>query len=272
MLLAAFRSVARPTLLSSRTGARGTCAQRRQTMCTKKVEEGGARVVEMCTAAAVQGLRAQYSSEVIGESDVDPVEQFGSWFNEAVASAKEAGKNARWEANAMCLSTVSKEGRPSSRMVLLKAFDRDGFVWYSNYESRKGCELETNEFASLVFWWPPLERSVRIEGVVARVSDAESDAYFNARPPTSRIAAVASQQSRPVASAELLRDRYQALCAEYLEDDGTLRRSIERPTHWGGYRLQADRIEFWKGRTARMHDRIVYSLSDDEWSVQRLQP
>lgn len=226
-------------------------------------------------ATDARALRVQYSASSVDDGLLgsDPITVFASWFDEAVSSAASAPPDARWEANAMCLSTVGEGGRPSSRMVLLKSFDERGFVWYTNYESRKGGELSANELAALVFWWPPLERSVRVEGVARRVASDESDAYFASRPPASRIAAAASEQSRPVTSAAEVRKRYDALCNQHLDGDGALKLAIDRPAHWGGYRLVPDRIEFWKGREARMHDRIVYTRKlGDDWGMVRLQP
>lgn len=218
---------------------------------------------------AVADYRVSYSRGNLQESDVgnDPLNLFRQWFDEADNSSEK-------EVNAMCLSTVDANGRPSARMVLLKGFDERGFVWYTNYESKKAKDIDSNPYAALTFWWPSLERSVRIEGVVMRVAEEESDKYFGSRPPLSRIGAWASDQSRPVQSDGVLQGKLSELKEEYLDEDGNLKKEIERPPFWGGFRLNPDRIEFWTGRPARLHDRIVYSRKEvgDSWSRQRLQP
>lgn len=201
----------------------------------------------------------------------DPIEQFSLWFAEATSAFAAVGPTAG-EANAMCLATSTPSGIPSARMVLLKGYSRAGFVWYTHYGSRKGAELASNPRAAAVFWWPPLERSVRIEGVVERLSDAENDEYFARRPAISRLGAAASEQSRPVDSREAMTDRWDALCAKHLDEDGNVVEEIRRPEGWGGYRLSPSRMEFWKGREARMHDRIEYEREGDRWSMRRLQP
>jgi pyridoxamine 5'-phosphate oxidase len=150
--------------------------------------------------------------------------------------------------------------------VLLKDFDERGFTWYTNFESRKGDELQANPQAALLFFWQPLERQVRIEGSVTKVSEAEADAYFDIRPLKSRLGALASQQSRPITNREALEDRFRAIELQYGE-------SPRRPAHWGGYRLKPDYVEYWQGRASRLHDRIAYSLqSDGSWRRERLQP
>lgn len=210
---------------------------------------------------SIANIRKEYSRESLSEADVhpDPIEQFAKWFGEAL-NAKVP------EANAMSVSTVGPSGRPSSRIVLIKEFDKRGFTWFTNYDSRKGHELHENQYAALLFYWIELERQVRVEGRVERISAAESDNYFQSRPLQSRIGAIASEQSRPVASREELEARF-ALAEK--ECGG----HPQRPAHWGGYRLVPDYLEFWQGRPSRLHDRVAYQRqADGAWMRQRLQP
>jgi pyridoxamine 5'-phosphate oxidase len=186
--------------------------------------------------------------------DPDPLRQFEAWFD----AAREAGVRAP---EAMALATATPEGAPSARMVLLKAADERGFVFFTSYESRKGRDLEANARAALLFYWEPLGRQVRVEGTVERVSVEESDAYFASRPPGSRAGAAASRQSRPLADrAELER----AVAA--LGDD------VPRPEWWGGYRLRPERYEFWQHRENRLHDRLCYERDGSAWRIERLYP
>ena len=210
---------------------------------------------------SIADLRKDYSHASLSESDVaaDPMAQFKKWFDEALAAQVP-------EANAMSLATVNTNGRPSSRIVLIKEFDQRGFAWFTNYESRKGHELHQNQHAALLFHWIELERQVRIEGRVERISAEENDAYFESRPLGSRIGAIASSQTEPVDSREALETRYADAEAQHGAHP-------PRPAHWGGYRLVPDYIEFWQGRSSRLHDRIAFKLqADGSWDKQRLQP
>ncbi len=212
-------------------------------------------------ARNVADLRKEYTRSGLSESDVnpEPVEQFRRWFEEALAADLH-------EPNAMIVATASPDGLPSARVVLLKGFDDRGFVFYTNYEGRKGRELEENPRAALLFYWGELERQVRIEGTASRVSEEESDAYYAGRPRGSRLGALASEQSRVVGSREVLEGRIKNLEAEY---EG---RDVPRPAFWGGYRVEPEAMEFWQGRENRLHDRLVYRRGDGGWKMERLQP
>ena len=210
---------------------------------------------------SIADLRKDYSHASLSEADVDPdpLRQFSTWFHQAL----DAGIP---EANAMSVATVGDDGRPSSRILLIKDFDSDGFTWFTNYASRKGRELQAHPYAALLFHWVELERQVRIEGRVERLPDAQSDAYFQSRPLQSRLGALASAQSEPIADRLLLEQQFAEAEAEF-GDEPT------RPAHWGGYRLVPDRVEFWQGRPSRLHDRILYTRQPDgAWRRERLQP
>jgi pyridoxamine 5'-phosphate oxidase len=209
----------------------------------------------------VADLRKDYGQARLDESDVadDPIVQFTRWFEEALKAEVN-------EPNAMSLATVGPDGRPTSRIVLVKQFDERGFTWYTNYASQKGKQLESKPFAALLFFWSELERQVRIEGRVERTSADESDKYFNSRPLKSRLSAIASEQSEPIANRAALEQHYEEVARQYGE-------TPPRPQHWGGFRLVPERIEFWQGRRSRFHDRIVYTRQEDgHWTRQRLQP
>ena len=204
----------------------------------------------------------QYNADSIDEQTVDrdPLTLFERWLHEAKAVGIHL-------AEAMTLATATPEGKPSARLVLLKGADERGFVFYTNYRSMKARELDSNPQAALVFYWPQLERQVRVEGKVARTSAEESGAYFKTRPRESQIGALASPQSDVIASREALQEKVDELERLY---EG---RGVERPEHWGGYRLHAERLEFWKGRPGRLHDRILYERqADGSWIISRLAP
>jgi len=200
-------------------------------------------------------------SEELDEQTIDrePINQFKRWFEDAVASGMKLPE-------AMTLATATRDGKPSARVVLLKGVDSDGFVFYTNYRSAKARDLEANPHAALVFYWSQFDRQVRVEGTVERVSKEESRAYFKTRPRESQIGAWASPQSNVIENREVLEARVAEL--EQLYGDGEL----ECPEHWGGYRVKPTRIEFWKGRLGRLHDRIVYERDGTHWNINRLAP
>ena len=209
----------------------------------------------------IADIRKSYELAELTESEAlqDPLKQFERWLAEAIAAKVP-------EPNAMTLATVGSNLRPSTRIVLIKGLDARGPVWFTNYQSRKGMEIAGNPYAALQFHWVEMERSVRIEGLVEKISDEESDAYFHSRPLGSRIGAWASPQSQVVAS----RAELEASEAEF---DARFGEHPPRPPHWGGYRLKADNWQFWQGRPSRLHDRLRYTLQDDaSWLMERLAP
>ena len=210
---------------------------------------------------SVADLRKEYLLNGLSEADVaaDPIQQFRAWFDQALTAGLA-------EPNAMTVATATPEGRPSARMLLIKGVDERGFVFYTNYESRKGQELAGNPYAALQFHWVELERVVRIEGVVEKVSAEESDAYFNTRPLDSRIGAWASPQSEVIEGRGVLVANAAKYGAKFLLQP-------PRPPHWGGYRLKPDNWQFWQGRKSRLHDRLRYTLQGDGgWLRERLAP
>ncbi len=205
-------------------------------------------------------IRQDYSSQSLNEEDctAQPLEQFQRWLSEAI----QAKVN---EPTAMNLATVGDNGRPQARIVLLKEVAAEGLVFFSNYQSRKGRAMVHNPYAAVTFFWPELERQVRIEGIVQQLNNTDSDAYFKTRPYTSRIGAWASQQSEVISSKLELMTRATKFAAKYLL-------AVPRPPHWGGYVLIPDQFEFWQGRPSRLHDRIQYIWQNDNWIRQRLAP
>jgi pyridoxamine 5'-phosphate oxidase len=210
----------------------------------------------------IADLRHEYSRELLLEADLDPdpFRQFERWFREAIQAEV-------LETNAMTLATATPDGRPSARIVLLKGADERGFVFFSNYESRKGDELAGNPRAALLFYWAELTRQIRIEGTVERVSTEESEDYFRTRSELSRLGAWASRQSQVIPNRAFLDNRLDDLIGEYAGRD------IPLPPYWGGYRLLPDLFEFWHGRPNRLHDRLCYARQPDEtWTIERLSP
>jgi len=210
---------------------------------------------------AIASIRKDYKLKSLLEADVQqhPVTQFSVWWDEAV-------KSDITEVNAMTLATCNVDGKPSARIVLLKGFTNEGFVFYTNYQSSKGNHLKSNPYAALVFFWKELERQVRIEGAVEKISQAESNSYFQSRPTGSKIGAWASAQSSTVANRETIEENY----LNYLNNFNT--QHIARPPYWGGYIVKPEKIEFWQGRSSRLHDRILYTKHNEEWKIERLSP
>ena len=210
----------------------------------------------------LHNLRKDYKQDTLSESEVDknPIAQFGKWMKDAISYKIVA------EPNAMTLATSTPDGKPSARVVLLKSFNKEGFVFYTNYESRKAKELNENPNACIVFDWHIMERQVRIEGIVKKTSKEESDRYFNSRPKDSQLGAWISPQSSFIDGRQELDDRKVQIESQFEE------KPITRPPHWGGYVLKPHTIEFWQGRQSRLHDRLIYIKTDEEWILRRLAP
>ena len=223
-------------------------------------------MTEQDTSQTLARLRREYGDRGLDLADLadDPVGMFRAWLDETVASGLH-------EPNAMVVTSVSAEGRPSARMVLLKGLDERGFVFYTNLESRKAQEIEANPHVSLLFPWQDLQRQVRVEGTASPVSAEENEAYFASRPRESQLGAWASPQSRVVASRSALDERYGGVLAQFAELD-----DVPLPPFWGGLRVEPETVEFWQGRKGRMHDRLVYRRAADDpsapWTVDRLAP
>jgi pyridoxamine 5'-phosphate oxidase len=210
---------------------------------------------------SIADIRKEYKLKSLGEQDVDldAIDQFTIWWNDALDSNID-------EVNAMTLATASKEGIPSARIVLLKGYDKDGFVFYTNYKSQKGKEIAENNNATILFFWKELERQVNIKGTIEKVSEQESDEYFYIRPAASRIGAWSSPQSAVISSRKVLEENEIKFREQYGND-------APRPPHWGGYRLKPHTIEFWQGRESRLHDRLLYTLQENGgWKIERLAP
>ena len=209
----------------------------------------------------IAGIRTDYKLKSLDESDVqsDAIDQFTRWWQEALESDI-------YEVNAMTLATADKNGRPLARIVLLKDYDENGFVFFTNYASIKGNQLAENPAACLLFFWKELERQVRIEGVAEKISEADSDAYFYSRPEGSRIGAWTSPQSQPIPGRSFLENKYLELTEQYKGKE------VPRPPHWGGYIVRPQKIEFWQGRPSRLHDRILYTKNESGWTIERIAP
>lgn len=210
----------------------------------------------------LQNLRQDYSAASLSETtiNINPIKQFDTWFNEAIEAKLP-------EPNAMTLATATHDGRPSARVVLLKGFDVNGFVFYTNYLSRKGKEITKNPLGAINFFWGELERQVRIEGTIEKLSKEESEKYFHSRPKLSQFGAVVSPQSQEIPNREILESKMSQLETEYADKD------IPKPSFWGGYILKPRMIEFWQGRSSRLHDRILYKKIDNKnWKKVRLAP
>lgn len=210
----------------------------------------------------IADIRREYILKELHEKHVaaDAITQFSIWWDEAINSEIS-------EVNAMTLATVNGEGKPSARVVLLKDYDEKGFVFFTNYNSRKGREIAENSSACLVFFWKELERQIRIDGVVSKISAKESDDYFKSRPSGSQIGAWASPQSQPIESRDWLEHHWQELATQFQGKE------VKRPDHWGGYIVKPAAIEFWQGRPGRLHDRILYTIQPNGmWRIERLAP
>jgi pyridoxamine 5'-phosphate oxidase len=210
----------------------------------------------------IQNIRSEYLAASLSESDAnaDPIKQFDKWFNEALKAELQ-------DPTAMTLATATHDGRPSSRIVLMKGFDNNGFVFYTNYLSRKGKEIARNPLGALLFFWGTLERQVRIEGTIEKVSKEDSVKYFDTRPRASQLGAIVSPQSQEISGRDILDKKWQEAEAEYTDKE------VPKPSYWGGYILKPRLIEFWQGRESRLHDRILYKKIDNKnWKKVRLAP
>lgn len=209
----------------------------------------------------IQKLREDYSQSSLDENDVDkdPISQFKSWLNESIQTKLP-------EPNAMTLATVDEDHKPHSRIVLLKGIENGKFIFYTNYNSSKGKEMDGNPNVSLCFLWKELERQVRIDGMVQRMSREESEEYFKTRPTKSQIGALASDQSQEIESRSVLEKRFEELHTQYATGN------IPMPESWGGYKVEPNSIEFWQGRRSRLHDRIKYEKTETNWTIKRLAP
>jgi len=212
----------------------------------------------MSSSKDLHDNRRNYTKHELTEKKIspNPYEQFGWWLEDAT-------NDSIVEPNAMTLSTATKEGKPSSRIVLLKAFSEEGFIFYTNYHSRKGKEISENNSAALLFFWDKLERQVRLEGTIEKIEANLSEKYFASRPFESKLSAIVSEQSEEIPSREFLEDKLEAL-----KESG----ETNRPENWGGYILKTNYFEFWQGRASRLHDRIVYELENGAWKTKRLAP
>lgn len=213
------------------------------------------------TKEMIQNLRQDYRAAELTQKEVNknPIKQFEKWFSDALEAQL-------YEPNVMTLATVDKSGKPNARIVLLKGFDELGFSFYTNYLSTKGKELKKNPYACLVFFWADLERQIRIEGKVEKLDKETSEAYFHSRPQGSQIGAIASPQSQIISDRTSLEKKVDELTSTYKD------KTIPKPAHWGGYIVKPIAIEFWQGRTNRLHDRIKYDLIDGKWQINRLAP
>ncbi|MEO7446369.1 MAG: pyridoxamine 5'-phosphate oxidase [Ferruginibacter sp.] len=210
----------------------------------------------------ISAIRKEYALQSFDEKDANdnPFLQFEIWWQHAAASAIE-------ELNAMSLATAGTDGKPSARIVLLKGYDEDGFIFYTNYESHKGRELAENPFAAMILFWKELERQVRVEGRVVKIPSADSDEYFASRPKGSQLGALVSPQSQVIKNRDVLVNKLEEVTGKYEGET-----SIPRPPHWGGYRIIPSMIEFWQGRRNRLHDRIQYLRKGESWEHHRLAP
>jgi pyridoxamine 5'-phosphate oxidase len=224
-------------------------------LCAKQVEI-------MDTKNEISGMRKVYQLNSLSEKEVNtnPIKQFESWWLEAIEAKTE-------EPNAMTLATCTAAGKPSARIVLLKEIRENGFVFFTNYESRKAREIKENAFVALVFFWKELERQIRIEGKIKKISAAESDDYFAVRPRESQVGAWSSPQSTVIKNAAFLQENVKKFSNQFEGE------KVPRPDFWGGYIVEPDKIEFWQGRPGRLHDRLLYSLSENKnWIIERLAP